>query len=69
LDEAFSHWEKYHDLWRVDKETSIKELLASAPSLSDYDAIIQRYVRLEKEIKKEANVYRVGAIDIITGRS
>ena len=68
MDTVFSHWERYHELWRVDKETNIKEMLASAPSLSDYDVIIQRYVKLEKEIAKEPNMYRVGAIDVTTGK-
>ena len=68
LSRTFSNWERYHDLWRVDKETTIKEVLASSPSLSEYDTIIQRFTKQEKDVSLEPSVYRVGAIDISTGR-
>ncbi|KAF2364961.1 Dynein heavy chain domain-1 [Trinorchestia longiramus] len=68
LENTFSAWEVYHDLWRMDRDSTIRDLLASSPSLADYDAVIESYVLMGENIKKEPDVYSVGAMDITTDR-
>ena len=68
LTRTFSGWEQYHHLWRMEKESSIKEFIGSSPTLTEYDAKLQSYVNLEKQIKKEPEMYRVAAMSIKTGK-
>lgn len=64
---VFSYWEKYHHLWRQDKDTTIKHFLTTSPTLSDYDHKIQSYIKLNKKLAAEPSVYRIGALQIKTG--
>ncbi|XP_050711756.1 dynein axonemal heavy chain 5-like isoform X2 [Eriocheir sinensis] len=66
LHNTFSTWDKYHHLWRVDKETAIREFIASTPTLQDYDRTLRSYVLLDKQIKSEPSRYRVGALAVNT---
>lgn len=67
LHNTFSTWDKYHHLWRVDKESAIREFIASTPTLQDYDRTLRSYVLLDKQIKSEPSRYRVGALAVNTG--
>ncbi|XP_076055178.1 dynein axonemal heavy chain 5-like [Oratosquilla oratoria] len=67
LNNTFEHWDKYHYLWRMDKEVTIKEFVASSPSLQEYDRILHSYVLLKKQIIVEPGLYRIGALEIVTG--
>lgn len=67
LHNTFSTWDKYHHLWRVDKEMAIREFTASSPTLQDYDRTLRSYVLLDKQIKSEPSRYRVGALAVNTG--
>ncbi|KAG7159115.1 Dynein heavy chain 5, axonemal-like 1 [Homarus americanus] len=63
---TFSAWEKYHHLWRVDKELAIREFISSGPTLQDYDKTLKSYVDLDKQISSELSCYRVGALAVNT---
>ncbi|KAK7075552.1 hypothetical protein SK128_016782, partial [Halocaridina rubra] len=66
LHETFGTWEKYHHLWRIEKETAIRDFIASSPSLQDYDKTLKSYVLLDKKIRAEPSRYRVGAFLVNT---
>ncbi|XP_068218270.1 dynein axonemal heavy chain 5-like [Palaemon carinicauda] len=63
---TFIAWEKYHHLWRLDKETAIKEFIGSGPTLQDYDRLLKSYVDMDKKIRSEPSRYRVGAFLVNT---
>ncbi|XP_068204591.1 dynein axonemal heavy chain 5-like [Palaemon carinicauda] len=57
---TFVLWNKYHHLWKSEKETLIRAFIETNPTLQDYDKCLKSYVELDKKIKAEPSRYRVG---------
>ncbi|ROT80144.1 hypothetical protein C7M84_001143 [Penaeus vannamei] len=63
---TFAAWDRYHHLWRTEKEQAIRDFTSHSPSLQDYDRKLTSFVNLDKQIRREPSRYRVGALAIST---
>ena len=64
---ALEQFNKYQELWIMEREVKIKEFLDTNPHLSEFEQNIIFYVGLEDTIKEEAEVLTAGAIALVTG--
>lgn len=67
MSRLFAYWEKYNNLWRNDKEITVRAFVTQGPSLADYDAKLQSYVTIYTKLSQEPILYRIGALVIKTG--
>ena len=58
----------YEILWQKDREEAIKEFIEGNPNLTEFEAEILYYQRMEKEIVGLPESYNVGAIALYTGK-
>ncbi|EDV21817.1 uncharacterized protein TRIADDRAFT_59929 [Trichoplax adhaerens] len=56
----------YETLWQKDREEAIKEFIEGNPNLTEFEAEILYYQRMEKEIVGLPESYNVGAIALVT---
>lgn len=66
---ALGQFNKYQDLWILEREVKIKEFLEANPHQSEFEQNIIHYVGLEDAIKEEPEVLTAGAIALVTGMS
>ena len=67
LTKALVQFNKYEDLWKVDREKHMEEFLEADPSLSEFEAEIRDYERLESMVTEEVSELPVGPLALITG--
>ena len=65
----FAYWEKYKDLWHQDKDSTVKIFSSQGPSLNEYESKMESYIQLAEKLTHEPTVYRIGAIQIKTGKT
>jgi len=64
---ALEKFNKYQDVWVLEREVKTKEFLETDPHLSEFEQNIIFYVGLEDAIKEEPEVLTAGAIALETG--
>ena len=64
---ALGQFNKYQDLWILEREVKIKEFLEANPHQSEFEQNIIYYVGLEDAIKEESEILTAGAIALVTG--
>lgn len=64
---ALGQFNKYQDLWILEREVKIKEFLEANPHQSEFEQNIIYYVGLEDAIKEEPEILTAGAIALVTG--
>ena len=64
---ALGQFNKYQDLWILEREVKIKEFLEANPHQSEFEQNIIYYVGLEDTIKEEPEILTAGAIALVTG--
>jgi len=64
---ALEQFNKFQDVWVLEREVKTKEFLETNPHLSEFDQNIIFYVQLEDTIKEEPEVLTAGAIALETG--
>ena len=67
LTKVLAQFNKYEDLWKVDREKHMQEFLEADPSLSEFEAEIREYERLESMVMEEVSELPVGPLALITG--
>lgn len=67
INTALGQFNKYQDLWILEREVKIKEFLEANPHQSEFEQNIIHYVGLEDAIKEESEVLTAGAIALVTG--
>ena len=65
--EALERFNRFQDLWAVDRDQQIKVFLESDPTLSEFESEIRRYELLQTEVMEEPEVLTVGALALVTG--
>ena len=64
---ALEQFNKFQDVWVLEREVKTKEFLETNPHLSEFEQNIIFYARLEDTIKEEPEVLTAGAIALETG--
>ena len=67
VERALEHFKDYQHLWMEEKEQNIAHFLEGEPTLSDFEARIQQYTRMEETVKDEVDELAVGTIVLVTG--
>ena len=67
INTALGQFNKYQDLWILEREVKIKEFLEANPHQSEFEQNIIYYVGLEDTIKEEPEILTAGAIALVTG--
>ncbi|XP_066028864.1 dynein axonemal heavy chain 5 isoform X2 [Pocillopora verrucosa] len=60
--------DQFKELWNQDPNTKVKEFMESKPLLSDFDAQIKYYQRLETQIEELPGSYHIGPVEYLTDR-
>ena len=68
INTALEQFNRYQELWVMEREVKIKEFLETNPHLSEFEQNIIFYVGLEDTIKEELEVLTAGAIALVTGK-
>ena len=53
-------WQKYKELWEVDREVFIHDLLKKKPSIYDFENELKKYNLIEAEMETEPNDFQYG---------
>ena len=67
VEHALEHFKDYQHLWMEEKEQNMAHFLEGEPTLSDFEARIQQYTRMEETVKDEVDELAVGTIVLVTG--
>ena len=67
VDQALEYFKDYQHLWMDEKEESMAKFLQSNPMLSDFEARIRDYEKMESVIKEEIDELPVGTIVLVAG--
>ena len=68
VDKVLEYFESYQHLWMDEKEAKMAEFLESQPSLTDFEARIRDYERMESIVKEEVeDELPVGTIVLVAG--
>lgn len=67
VDQALEYFKDYQHLWMEEKEESMAKFLESEPMLSDFEAQIREYEKMESVIKEEVDELPVGTIVLVAG--
>jgi len=67
INTALEQFNKYQDVWVLEREVKTKEFLETNPHLSEFEQNIIFYAQLEDAIKEEPEVLTAGAIALETG--
>ena len=62
IERALEHFKEYQHLWVDEKEQSVKQFLESEPTLSDFEAKIREYEKIESTVKEGIDELAVGTI-------
>ena len=69
VNESFSHFNNYKDLWEQEQETKMIEFMEQDPLLGDFEAEIHHYEQLEGEIMAEEEYVIIGALYLQTSKN
>ena len=64
---ALTKFEKYHHVWKLDREEVLKDLQERSPGVDEFEQIILSYQSLSDEINTEPEYLLVGVIAVYTG--
>lgn len=64
--EFLSGFNKFETLYKDSMQESIKNFTKKNPTLQDYEDILKRYTRMEEEIDKFVEFYKIGAMNLKT---
>ena len=64
---ALEQFQKYRDLWKLDREVTLKEFMSTKPQISEFESEMKRYEELQLKIKEEHDNVLSGSIVIKTG--
>ena len=67
IEQALEHFKPYQHLWMEEKEESMAKFLESKPMLSDFEARIRDYEKMESVVKEEVDELPVGTIVLVAG--
>lgn len=67
VDQALEYFKDYQHLWMDEKEETIAKFLESKPMISDFEASIRQYEKLESAVKEEIDELEVGTIVLVAG--
>lgn len=67
VDQALEYFKDYQHLWMDEKEESMAKFLESKPLLSDFEARIREYEKMESIVKEEVDELPVGTIVLVAG--
>ena len=67
VDQALKYFKDYQHLWMEEKEESMAKFLESEPLLSDFEARIRDYEKMESVVKEEVDELPVGTIVLVAG--
>ncbi|XP_076466904.1 dynein axonemal heavy chain 5-like [Babylonia areolata] len=62
VQESLDVYTKYAELWNQDPEVVVKDFMAGNPIMSEIEAQIKYYQRLEQEIEEISPTFRVGSV-------
>ena len=65
--EALEQFNKYQELWSVDREAKLKEFMGTKPLISEFEAEMRKYEDQEAQIMDEPNSVVAGPIALRTG--
>ena len=65
---VLKEFERYHHVWKLDRETVYQELIEQSPSVDEYEQRILSYKALIDQINAEPQFLVVGSIAVNTGR-
>ena len=65
--EALEQFNKYQELWTVDRDEKLKEFMASKPLISEFEAEMRKYEEQETLVMEEPDRVQAGAIALETG--
>ncbi|KAL6108919.1 dnah5 [Pungitius sinensis] len=63
---ALDRFSRYHHIWRMDREDTMRKFVQGSPLLSEFESRIIYYRDLEMEINSEPEVIAVGALALFT---
>ncbi|XP_046353935.2 dynein axonemal heavy chain 5-like isoform X1 [Haliotis rufescens] len=66
VNEALEVYTQYSELWAQEPEEKVKDFMASKPIMSEIEAQIKYYQRLELEIEEMQTSFRVGSVLFLT---
>ncbi|KAK3724620.1 hypothetical protein RRG08_041104 [Elysia crispata] len=66
VQESLDNFTNYSELWTQEPETKVKEFMASKPILSEIEAQIRYYQKLEMDIEEITPSFRVGSVIFLT---
>ena len=69
VNESFSHFNNYKDLWEQEQESKMIEFMEQEPLLGDFEAEIHHYEQLEGEIMAEEEYVIIGALYLQTSKN
>ena len=61
-----SIWEKYSEIWTIDREDYIEEMEEGKPSLKDYEDKLQKYKKIDANLRQEKDEFKFGTILVST---
>ena len=67
VEQALEHFKPYQHLWMDEKEASMAKFLESKPTLSDFEARIRDYEKMESVVKEEIDELPIGTIVLVAG--
>ncbi|XP_041649230.1 dynein heavy chain 5, axonemal [Cheilinus undulatus] len=63
---ALNRFSRYHDIWRKDRDDTMRKFIQGSPLLSEFESQILFYRDLELEINSEPEYITVGALALFT---
>ncbi|KAL5009929.1 hypothetical protein ScPMuIL_012234 [Solemya velum] len=66
VQDVLEHFTKYSHLWSKEPEEAVKEFMETKPIMTEIEAQIRFYQKLEVEIEEIEGSYRVGSVIFIT---
>ena len=65
--EALEQFNKYQELWTVDRDEKLKEFMSTKPLISEFEAEMRKYEDQETQVMEEPDSVQAGAIALETG--
>ena len=64
---VLEHFSQYKHLWSGEREQQMTEFMESSPGLSEFEAQLREYTRLETVVMEETNLLPAGSLALLTG--
>ena len=61
-----SSWKKFSQLWTIDRKDFIAKMEEEAPSLREYEEVLQKYKEIKVILNQEIDLHRFGTLSIST---